>query len=411
VSSPADLSGRARTLEELRRVIRRIENVRATRPASEPIEKLVGGDVVDTGAGPLVVVRREFPLSHRHGRLALGDALAVAAPALELLAPLGAPSDPRGLLFLDTETTGLAGGTGTYAFLVGAAFIENDSFVLVQHFMRDFDEESALLAALDPLLERATGIVTFNGGGFDLPLLETRFVLARRRWPATLAHVDLLRPARRVWSAHFDDCRLPTLERQVLGLVRENDVPGYLIPAIYFDFLRSRRAAPLSRVFEHNRDDVLSLAVLLGWFARALTADADLGPGELAGVGHLWQRCDPGRAAVYYERALEAGLAGEEGHRVRLRLARWQKQQARWSEACALWREASAARVFDVTPWEELAKYHEHRQRDFTTALRIVRDALTRAHASGAPAPALDALVYRLTRLERRTRRTVSAPV
>jgi uncharacterized protein YprB with RNaseH-like and TPR domain len=411
VSSPADLSGRARTLEELRRVIRRIENVRATRPAPEPIEKLVGGEVVDTGAGPLVVVRREFPLSHRHGRLALGDALAVAAPALELLAPLGAPSDPRGLLFLDTETTGLAGGTGTYAFLVGAAFVERDSFVLVQHFMRDFDEESALLAALDPLLERATGIVTFNGGGFDLPLLETRFVLARRRWPATLAHVDLLRPARRVWSAHFDDCRLPTLERQVLGLVRENDVPGSLIPAIYFDFLRSRRAAPLSRVFEHNRDDVLSLAVLLGWFARALAADADLGAGELAGVGHLWQRCDPERAAVYYERALEAGLAGDEGHRIRLRLARWQKQQARWSEACALWREASAARVFDVTPWEELAKYHEHRRRDFATALGIVRDALARARASGASARALDALVYRLTRLERRTRRAVNAPV
>ena len=376
MSSPADLNGRSRTLEDLRRVIRRIENVRATRPAPEPIERVVGGDVVDTGAGPLVVVRRQFPLSHRHGRLALGDALAVAAPALELLAPLGAPSDPRGLLFLDTETTGLAGGTGTYAFLVGAAFVENDSFVLVQHFMRDFDEESALLAALDPLLERATGIVTFNGGGFDLPLLETRFVLARRRWPATLAHVDLLRPARRVWSAHFDDCRLPTLERQVLGLVRENDVPGYLIPALYFDFLRYRRAAPLTRVFEHNRDDVLSLAALLGWFARALTSDAELGAGELAGLGHLWQRCDPGRAATYYERALAAGLAGEEGHRVRLRLARWQKQQARWTEACALWRQASAARVFDVTPWEELAKYHEHRRRDFGTALGIVQDAL-----------------------------------
>jgi len=410
VSSPADLNGRSRTLEELRRVIRRIENVRATRPVPEPIERLVGGEVVDTGGGPLVVVRREYPLSHRHGRLALGDALDVAVPALELLAPLGAPSDPRGLLFLDTETTGLAGGTGTYAFLVGAAFLENERFVLVQHFMRDFDEESALLAALDPLLDRASGLVTFNGGGFDLPLLETRFVLARRRWPATLAHVDLLRPARRMWSAHFDDCRLPTLEREVLGLVRENDVPGYVIPALYFDFLRYRRAAPLARVFEHNRDDVLSLATLLGWFARALTDDADLAAGELAGVGRLWERCDPGRAAVYYERALSAGLAGDEGHRVRLRLARWQKRQARWNEACALWQEASAARVFDVTPWEELAKYHEHRRRDFGTALGIVQDALALAQASKAPVRALDALVYRLSRLERRTRRAVTAP-
>jgi len=155
---------------------------------------------------------------------------------------------------------------------------------------------------------------------------------------------------------------------------------------------------------------VLSLATLLGWFARALTDDADLAAGELAGVGRLWERCDPGRAAVYYERALSAGLAGDEGHRVRLRLARWQKRQARWNEACALWQEASAARVFDVTPWEELAKYHEHRRRDFGTALGIVQDALALAQASKAPVRALDALVYRLSRLERRTRRAVTAP-
>ena len=410
MSSHADLNGRTTTLEDLRRVIRRIESRRPARPAPEPIESLVGGDILDTGTGSLVVVRREFPLSHRHGRLALGDALAVAAPALELLAPLGAPSDPRRLLFLDTETTGLAGGTGTYAFLVGAAFVEDERFVLVQHFMRDFDEEPALLAALNPLLDRASGIVTFNGSGFDLPLLETRFVLARRHWPAALAHLDLLRPARRVWSAHFDDCRLPTLEREVLGLVREDDVPGYLIPALYFDFLRYRRAAPLTRVFEHNRDDVLSLAALLAWFARALMAGADLAAAELAGVGRLWERCDPDRAAAYYERALDAGLAGDEGHRIRLCLARWEKRRARWTEACALWQEASEARAFDVTPWEELAKYHEHRRRDFGAALRIVRDALDLARAADAPARALEALCHRLARLERRAQRAVTAP-
>src|SRR5216110_1741533 len=399
------------SLDDLRRIIRRIETRRPPRAAAEPLERVVGGELVETGAGSLLVVRREYPLEHRHGRVPLDG---VRRAPLDVLARVARVESEalaaERLLFLDTETTGLAGGTGTYAFLVGAGWLEGEVFVLAQHFMRDLDEEPALLAALAPLLDRASGLVTFNGGGFDLPLLETRFVLARRRWPATLAHVDLLRPARRMWSAHFDDCRLPTLEREVLGLVRENDVPGYVIPALYFDFLRYRRAAPLARVFEHNRDDVLSLATLLGWFARALTDDADLAAGELAGVGRLWERCDPGRAAVYYERALSAGLAGDEGHRVRLRLARWQKRQARWNEACALWQEASAARVFDVTPWEELAKYHEHRRRDFGTALGIVQDALALAQASKAPVRALDALVYRLSRLERRTRRAVTAP-
>src|SRR5439155_984707 len=116
---------------------------------------------------------------------------------LSAVARAGTPAgDSRGLLFLDTETTGLAGGTGTYTFLVGVGRLDGDRFIVEQYFMRDFDEEPALLAALVPLLEQAAGVVTFNGSAFDLPLLETRFVLARRRWPPRLPHLDLLRPAR-----------------------------------------------------------------------------------------------------------------------------------------------------------------------------------------------------------------------
>src|SRR6267378_4172504 len=163
------------TVDDLRRVIRRTERARPPRPAAEPVERVVDGELHDTGQGAIVRVRREYPFSHRHGAETLGDA--VTAP-LEVLARAarvdGDLGTADGLLFLDTETTGLAGGTGTYAFLVGAAFVEDGRLVLVQHFMRDFDEEPALLAAIDPLLDRASGIVTFNGGGFDLPLLETR---------------------------------------------------------------------------------------------------------------------------------------------------------------------------------------------------------------------------------------------
>ncbi len=402
MSSPAE--GRTATLDDLRRIIRRIEQRRPPLPAAEPVERVVGGEVVETEAGPLVVVRREYPLGHRHGRLPLRQALAIGPEALELIAPPGeAPAGAHDLLFLDTETTGLAGGAGTCAFLVGAGWVEGDRFVVVQHFMRDFDEEPALLAALEPLLRRAQAVVTFNGAGFDVPLLEARFVMARRRWPGTRAHLDLLRPARRVWARGLDDCRLATLEREVLGLLREDDVPGFLIPGLYFDFLRHRRPAPLARVFAHNRDDVLSLAALLGWFARALTADgaAALRPAELAGLGRLWERADPARAAACYERALAAGLDGPEGQRVRLRLARWEKRRARWEAACALWDAARAAAAFDARPWEELAKYQEHRRRDFAAAVEIAREALALAQAVGA-SRAVAALAHRLARLERR---------
>jgi uncharacterized protein len=391
------------TLDELRRIIRRIETRRPPQAAPEPIERIVGGELVDTGAGTLLVVRRVYPLSHRHGRVPLQD---VQHAPLDVLARVvrvdAAPLAPDQLLFLDTETTGLAGGTGTYAFLVGAGWIEGDTFVVVQHFMRDLDEEAALLAALAPLLDRAGGVVTFNGGGFDLPLLETRFVLARRRWPSMLAHLDLLRPSRRVWTGCFDDCRLGTLERDVLGLAREQDVPGGLIPTLYFEWLRRKRPGPVARIFAHNRDDVLSLAALVGWFGAALGDAPTLRAEEWAGLGRLWEPVDVERALECYRVALEAGLAGDAAHWVRLRLAWWEKRAARWETACALWDAARQRDLFDPRPWEELAKFHEHRARDFAAARAVVTDALDLARTAGAAERVLDAFTYRLARIERR---------
>ena len=381
-----------------------MESARPFRVAPEPPETVLGGQLVETDAGPLLTVRREFPLDHRHGRVALERALAVSADALRVLGRDGAPPDPRRLLFLDTETTGLAGGTGTYAFLVGAGWIEDDRVVVVQHFMRDLDEEPALLAALAPLLERASALVTFNGSGFDVPLLETRFILGRRRWPAALPHVDLMHPARRVWAARFVDCRLLTLEREVLGHLREQDVAGALIPSVYFEFLRRRHPAPLGPVFTHNRYDVLFLVALLGWLGHALgDGEPDLDDGlDLAGVGRLWERADPERAVACYRAALAVGLPVPAAHGVRLRLAAWEKRRARWESACALWQAATAATAFDPRPWEELAKYHEHRARDAVAAQGIIAAALRHARAAGAPPRIMEAFAYRLARIDRR---------
>ena len=409
--SPADPGTRAGTLDDLRRVIRRIESARPVRVAPEPPEAVLGGQVVETEAGPLLTVRREFPLQHRHGRAALDRALGVTADALRALSRDETP-DPRRLLFLYTETTGLSGGTGTYAFLVGVGFVEGDRFVVVQHFMRDLDEEPALLAAVAPLLEGASAIVTFNGSGFDVPLLETRFVLGRRRWPANLLHLDLMHPARRVWAARFVDCRLGTLEQEVLGHRRTGDVPGSLIPTLYFEFLRRRRAAPLARVFTHNCDDVLSLIALLGWLAHGLThGEHGVEDGlDLAGIGRLWERCDPDRALACYRSALAVGLPASAAHPVRLRLAGLEKRRAHWEAACALWEAAVSAVPFDPQPWEELAKYHEHRARDAEAARGVVTEALERAGAAGAALSTMNAFSYRLARLERRLARGAGAP-
>ena len=224
-------------------------------------------------------------------------------------APGTAPPAGGRLLYLDTETTGLAGGTGTYVFLVGAGFFDGDTFEVRQYFMRDLDEEPALLAAVGGLLGQFDGVVTYNGGGFDLPLLETRFVLARRRFPADVFHLDLLGSARRLWSTRLADCRLGTLERHVLGFTREDDLPGALIPSAYFDYLRRKQPGALPRIFEHNRHDILSLAALTGWVTGAVARAPvpDLHPEELAGLGRIWEATDVDRGLACYRMALERG--------------------------------------------------------------------------------------------------------
>jgi len=352
------------------------------------------------------VAESEYALGHSHGELPLGSALEAPSQVWRLLTrEPPSESAPGRLLYLDTETTGLAGGTGTYAFLVGAGFFEADRFVLKQLFMRDLDEEPALIAAIEGLLADFDGVVTYNGRGFDLPLLETRFILSRRPWPHHLWHLDLLPSARRLWSSRLPDCRLPTIEAHVLGLDRIDDVPGALIPSLYFRYLRSRRAEELQPVFEHNRLDVLSLVALTGWVARALVNPerVALTPEEYVGLGRLWEEVDAERGLECYRAALTRGLGSPVRERVLLRLALRAKREARWHEACRLWEAAiSQGSGFQPRPWEELAKYYEHRHRDLSAAHRVTSLALVEADARGAPATVRSLLAHRLSRLRRR---------
>jgi uncharacterized protein YprB with RNaseH-like and TPR domain len=400
---PPDVS-----LAELGRVIRRIEARHRVAPAAlhrASLESLVGGMAEETEAGGVLVVRRRFPLGHHHGRQPLAPARELGADSFRLLAQAGALAPPGcRLLFLDAETTGLAGGTGTYAFLVGVGFFEDDAFEVRQYFMRDLDEEPALLAALDGVFRQFDGLVTYNGAGFDLPLLETRFVLARRRFPGGVFHLDMLGPARRLWSGRLVDCRLATVEEQVLSFVRHDDLPGALIPSVYFDYLRRKHPAPLVRVFAHNRHDVLSLAALAGWVGAALARApaSDLHPGELVGLGRVWEGSDLERGVACYRMAIDLGLPSPWRERVLLRLGAIEKRRTRWEDAQVLWEAAIAAPAFDPRPWEEIAKLHEHRRRDPAAARAVVEEALARARRAEAAAGVLAALEYRLRRLNRR---------
>lgn len=343
------------------------------------------GHLVATEAGPAFRLERRYPLNFRRGPLPLGWPLQLPATVWPLVGRVPPAFDPRRAAFVDTETTGLAGGTGTYAFLVGVGFYQGDEFVVRQYFLRDFPEEEAMLAAIAADLAPCTCLVSFNGKSFDWPLLETRFRLARRRPPLGGApHLDLLHPARRLWSARLDGCTLQDLERAILGVVRTGDVPGSRIPALYFDYLRSGDASALVQVVEHNRLDILSLASLAGWMGQMAadplgpTPDGELLCGDdLYHLGRLFEaRGQLAEALTCYEAARQRGIAAVSETALLRRLSFAYKRARAHPQAVAIWEQMIASGGLTLFPYIELAKYHEHVTRRYDLAESLTVRAL-----------------------------------
>ena len=227
------------------------------------IEEWAEGQVVSNDL-PAFQTERLFAGHKQHGSADIG---ALCELPEDLLATLSgneiSNAVPARWAFLDTETTGLAGGSGTYAFLIGVGRITADGFRVRQFFMREYVEERSVLSALEQHLAEFDVLITYNGKSYDQPLLETRYRMTRHKPPfARLSHLDLLHGARRLWKLRLESCRLMQLEQQILGFSREGDIPGELIPYIYFEYLRSQEAHRLVPIFHHNALDILTLACL-----------------------------------------------------------------------------------------------------------------------------------------------------
>jgi len=386
------------------------------RPSDRSPEDVLGGRLLETPHGPTLVVERDYPLSHAHGNAPLEGALAVGGrPLSQLLRRSGGASwDWTRAAFFDTETTGLAGGAGTYIFLAGVGHVEGDSFRLTQFFLRDYGEETAWVWAVEEHLNRFHHLVTFNGKAFDWPLLVTRFTLQRRRAPrAGQDHLDLLHPSRRIWRERLQQCNLTSLERGVLKFERDGDVPGALIPQLYFEYLQSGNSSPLDPVLEHNRLDILAMAALAGRLGSILSDPlaADLHAADLYSLGRHCELEGETRDAIA---CYEAALSREDlpqGTQVKLwrNLSALYKRFRQDEEAVSLWRTLIDRRLTgSLWPYVELAKYYEHRARDLEAARQVVRlaleQAVTRRTLLRLPAddPVLEDLRRRLSRLERR---------
>jgi len=291
--------------------------------------------------------------------------------------------------FLDIETTGLAGGTGTYAFLVGIARYEGDHFNLAQFFLRDPGEEPAHLLAVEEFLAPCEVLVTFNGKAFDAPLLATRFLTHGWRFPlANVAHLDLLHLARRLWRDRLPNRALGSLEVEILGLPRtSDDIPGWLIPEMYFDYIHTGDARPLVNVFYHNAVDVISMVSLLDHIAHLLDdpIHAQIEHSlDLLAITRLYDELGRWEEAIPLYRLAIQRLE-EDAHRQEAvrRLSLLYKRRGEWESALALWKQAAEAQ--QLYACEELAKYHEHYTRQPHEALHWTLTALELLNTPACP--------------------------
>ncbi len=433
----------------------------AAAEASAGILDVLGATVLDGSRGPCVVVDRHYPASAQHGHHRIERYLSAASASLGALpwfldrsgpatAGLGAGARPR-LVCFDLETTGLSGGAGTYAFLVGFGYFDEDGFRTRQFFLRGFGEERALLHAVEEEIASGeaagrTVLLTYNGRAFDVPLIDTRYQMHRLRSPfGRMPHVDMLFPARRLWKKRLmpacdlrlaagggvtrnvaarrmpqvasqlegaaGSCALTAIERDILGLHRQDDVPGWEIPARYFGYTRTGDARGLAAVLEHNRLDLVSLgavaAVILEMAGRG--AEAARERHDSLALGRLFESLGRQQEAerCFAAAAVGDGMVEREPDRMaRADALHWlalhRRRARRFEEAAAAWEELARMSGIDAErrreALEALAVHHEHRVKNLQQAREFARSALELAD----DARRADEVRHRLGRLSRK---------
>jgi uncharacterized protein len=340
---------------------------------SEQLIRILGGESRTNRFGGHIRVQCRFPQP---------EAAEITSRALQLIAPGAEDSvcDLSKWLFLDTETTGLSGGTGTYAFLVGLAWWEKDGFVVEQYFMRDHGEEPSLLLEVLERLDQRRVLVTFNGKSFDWALLQTRFQMTRvGTVQEPLAHLDLLHPARQIWRLRLKSVALTQLEQHILQLDRGQDIPSETIPQRYFDFLRGSPPDAMAEVFRHNQMDLCGLAALALRIGGILEnpENSGCGAGELFGISRLLQRRgDDTSAGRIYQRALQEGLPEVAEQIAQRELALLAKRGRNFELSNSLWEKMLGDSIEGLKAYEQLAIYYEHHTQLPQKAAALTREAI-----------------------------------
>lgn len=352
----------------------------APRPAEKPAEV--------RRREPVRIFENAYVLGASYGQIPISMGLEVPADILGFLSREAAFDglDLSSALFLDLETTGLSGGTGTVPFLVGLAYYRDERFKVTQFFLDEMAEEGRLVEELGRFVREMgfKSLVTYNGKAFDLPLVETRFALHRAPCPLRgLPHLDFLFSARSLWKHRYESCTLFNLAREIVQAGRSEDIPGAEIPLRYFQYVRSGDFSLIEPILYHNQEDLLSLlgVVVAGAVLVERNREAEARGGgdamDLYGVARLFERAgDTARSAALLERALagERGLSAEAGHTARRKLAHHFKKAKAWDKALPFWQEMAAGEDFEC--FRELSMYFEHTAKDYGEAVRAATEGL-----------------------------------
>ena len=366
-----------------------------TQKSKNGIEDVIIGNFWSNPQGEIFVSENYFPSEYFEGRIGIFslENTSILSTWAKNDIPDNMPTNS--IYFLDTETTGLSGGTGTYTFLVGIGRIEDNLFHLYQFFMRDPSEETALLFAIEELIASCSIIVTFNGKSFDIPLLKSRYQVNGWKEPfSTLIHIDLLHLARKLWKNRLPSRTLPNLEAQILGILRtEEDIPGWMVPQIYFDYLRDGDATPLRNVFYHNSMDVVSLGALLIYINKYLIrpegTQPEFGVDVLSlaklyeDLGHTETAIELYSQGLNHKDFMDKPMPEKFYLEAVTRLAIIHKRKNDFSSAVELFEKAAQFRYLPA--FIELAKIYEHNLQNYEAAIRCARTAFEALDEMGLP--------------------------
>lgn len=374
-----------------------------------PLAEIIGGEIVVADGCRVIKITDDFDLFpystikdiHEHRRPDLYRCWHFVTGGDEVA------YDPDRFLFIDTETTGLSGGTGMVVFLCGFGFFEGDRFRVVQYFLPDYPDEPLLLRLAAEHIKTETILVSYNGKSFDWPMLSQRWTINRQAVPVPADHLDALHPARSLFRRLGEDCSLITLEKTVLAFDRGEDIPGYLIPSKYFDYLYDRQPGMIPEIIRHNRLDILSLALVTRYIPEYLSRPETVTSTPLLeGVIHHFFRHRRFEAMIAFIDKVTPGYFEAGSPLAKLEYSLALKSLGRFEEAGRVWRGVAGneSGPHVMRHLLELAKHQEHREKDPESALETVEVLLgleTRPH------PRRD-LLHRRRRLADKCRRLPS---